>query len=68
MRTKEIGTLKAIGFSSGNVMSQFMIEVYYVELACRYSRVAIGASRSSFPVINIAPIVNLFGNSNSFRS
>jgi putative ABC transport system permease protein len=25
-RTKEIGTLKAIGFSNGNVMSQFMLE------------------------------------------
>jgi putative ABC transport system permease protein len=31
-RTKEIGTLKAIGFSNGNVMSQFMLEGIFLSL------------------------------------
>src|SRR4030066_509468 len=40
-RTKEIGTLKAIGFSNGNVMSQFMLEGVLLSLLAGVVGIAI---------------------------
>jgi len=42
-RTKEIGTLKAIGFSNGNVMSQFMLEGILLSLFAGLVGIAIAA-------------------------
>ena len=42
-RTKEIGTLKAIGFSNGNVMSQFMLEGVLLSLFASVVGIAISA-------------------------
>ena len=42
-RTKEIGTLKAIGFSNGNVMSQFMLEGVLLSLFAGVVGIAISA-------------------------
>ena len=41
-RTKEIGTLKAIGFSNWNVMSQFMLEGMLLSLVAGVVGIAIG--------------------------
>jgi ABC-type antimicrobial peptide transport system permease subunit len=41
-RTKEIGTLKAIGFSNSNIMSQFMLEGVILSLIAGVVGVAIG--------------------------
>jgi len=41
-RTKEIGTLKAIGFSNWNVMSQFMLEGMLLSLVAGLVGIAIG--------------------------
>ncbi len=42
-RTKEIGTLKAIGFSNWNVMSQFMLEGMLLSLAAGIVGIGIGS-------------------------
>jgi putative ABC transport system permease protein len=42
-RTKEIGTLKAIGFSNGTVMSQFMLEGVLLSLFAGVVGIAISA-------------------------
>jgi ABC-type antimicrobial peptide transport system permease subunit len=42
-RTKEIGTLKAIGFSNWNVMSQFMLEGILLSLAAAIVGIGIGS-------------------------
>ena len=42
-RTKEIGTLKAIGFSNGNVMSQFMLEGVLLSLLAGVVGIAISS-------------------------
>ena len=42
-RTKEIGTLKAIGFSNWNVMSQFMLEGILLSLAAGIAGIGIGS-------------------------
>jgi putative ABC transport system permease protein len=42
-RTKEIGTLKAIGFSNGNVMSQFMLEGVLLSLIAGVVGIAISS-------------------------
>jgi putative ABC transport system permease protein len=41
-RTKEIGTLKAIGFSNGTVMSQFVLEGTLLSLVAGIAGIAIG--------------------------
>ena len=46
-RTKEIGTLKALGFSNTNVMRQFMIEGLYVGIIGGVIGLAIAAIASS---------------------
>jgi ABC-type antimicrobial peptide transport system permease subunit len=42
-RTKEIGTLKAIGFSNWNVMSQFMLEGMLLSFVAGIAGIAIGS-------------------------
>jgi putative ABC transport system permease protein len=57
-RTKEIGTLKAIGFSNVNIMSQFMLEGVILSLIAGVVGVAIGVvaapalSGLLFPAVN----------------
>jgi putative ABC transport system permease protein len=66
-RTKEIGTLKAIGFSNWNVMSQFMLEGILLSLVAGV--VGIGIGYIGAPVLTglLLPSVNLFGSSNRFQ-
>ena len=59
-RTKEIGTLKAIGFSSGNVMGQFLFEGIMLSLLAALVGVAIGAVAAPFLSKVLLPAV---GNS-----
>jgi ABC-type antimicrobial peptide transport system permease subunit len=60
-RTKEIGTLKAIGFSSWSVMSQFMLEGVILSLAAGV--VGIGIGIVGAPILSgvLLPAVNAFG-------
>ncbi len=62
-RTKEIGTLKAIGFSNWNVMSQFMLEGILLSLLAGAVGVAIGTVAAPFLSSILLPTVNPFGNS-----
>ncbi len=59
-RTKEIGILKAIGFSNWNVMSQFMLEGISMSLMAGVVGVVIGIVGA--PVLSslLLPSVNLF--------
>jgi putative ABC transport system permease protein len=63
-RTKEIGTLKAIGFSSWSVMSQFMLEGVILSLVAGV--VAIGIGTVGAPILSgvLLPAVNPFGSQN----
>jgi len=47
-RTKEIGTLKALGFSNSNVMSQFVLEGTVLSLAAGVLGIALGSVGASF--------------------
>jgi putative ABC transport system permease protein len=47
-RTKEIGTLKALGFSNWNVMSQFVLEGTLLSLAAGIVGIALGSVGASF--------------------
>jgi putative ABC transport system permease protein len=60
-RTKEIGTLKAIGFSSWSVMSQFMLEGVILSLAAGV--VGIGIGIVGAPILSgvLLPAVNALG-------
>ena len=57
-RTKEIGTLKAIGFSNSNIMRQFMLEGVILSLIAGVVGVAIGVVAA--PVLSglLLPAVN----------
>jgi ABC-type antimicrobial peptide transport system permease subunit len=61
-RTKEIGTLKAIGFSNWSVMSQFMLEGVILSLAAGV--VGIGIATVGAPILSgvLLPTVNPFGS------
>jgi len=61
-RTKEIGTLKAIGFSNWNVMSQFMLEGILLSLLAGVVGVAIGTVAAPFLSSILLPTVSPFGN------
>jgi putative ABC transport system permease protein len=65
-RTKEIGTLKAIGFSNGTVMSQFMLEGVLLSLIAGAVGIAIGTVAA--PVLSglLLPAVNQFGGAGTF--
>ena len=58
-RTKEIGTLKAIGFSNMNIMSQFMLEGVILSLGAGIVGVAIGVFAA--PILSglLLPVVNV---------
>ncbi|MCW3996023.1 MAG: ABC transporter permease [Candidatus Bathyarchaeota archaeon] len=64
-RTKEIGTLKAIGFSNATVMGQFILEGILLSLIAGVVGIAIGVVAA--PTISglILPSVNLFSSSST---
>ena len=62
-RTKEIGTLKAIGFSNFSVMGQFMVEGIMLSLIAGVVGVIIGTVAAPTISSLLLPSVNLFGNS-----
>ncbi len=64
-RTKEIGTLKAIGFSNWNVMSQFVLEGTLISLMAGAVGIAIGSVGA--PVLSslLLPHISLFDRSSS---
>jgi ABC-type antimicrobial peptide transport system permease subunit len=71
-RTREIGTLKAIGFSNWNVMSQFMLEGMLLSLGAGIVGIAIGSVGAPLLTSILLPPLNnlnLFGGSSrgSFR-
>jgi len=59
-RTKEIGVLKAIGFSNWSVMSQFMLEGILMSLMAGVVGVVIGIVGAPFLSSLLLPSVNLF--------
>jgi len=62
-RTREIGILKAIGFSNWNVMSQFMLEGILISLIAGAVGVAIGSIGAPFLSSLLLPHISLFGGS-----
>jgi putative ABC transport system permease protein len=60
-RTKEIGTLKAIGFSNWNVMSQFLLEGIFMSLMAGVVGVAIGSVAAPTLSSLLLPHVSMFG-------
>jgi putative ABC transport system permease protein len=66
-RTKEIGTLKAIGFSNWNVMRQFMLEGVLLSLLAGIAGIAIASVGAPALSGLLLPHINLFGSQGSFR-
>jgi putative ABC transport system permease protein len=67
-RTKEIGILKAIGFSNWNIMSQFMLEGILISIIAGVVGIAIGSVAAPFLTSVLLPRVNLFsGSSGRFQ-
>jgi putative ABC transport system permease protein len=64
-RTKEIGTLKAIGLSSWSIMGQFMLEGLILSLAAGLVGIAIGAVGAPMLSAVLLPVVNPFGSQGS---
>jgi ABC-type lipoprotein release transport system permease subunit len=62
-RTKEIGTLKAIGFSNGTVMRQFMLEGILLSVLAGVVGIAIGvvAAPSLVSLLQLTPIASSVG-------
>jgi putative ABC transport system permease protein len=60
-RTKEIGTLKAIGFSNWNVMSQFMLEGILVSLIAGVVGIGIGYVAAPTITSLLLPSISMFG-------
>jgi ABC-type lipoprotein release transport system permease subunit len=60
-RTKEIGTLKAIGFSNSTVMGQFMLEGILLSIIAGVVGIAIGTIAAPMLSSLLLPSVNLFG-------
>jgi putative ABC transport system permease protein len=67
-RTKEIGTLKAIGFSNWNVMSQFMLEGILISLMAGAVGIAIGSVAAPTLTSLLLPHVSIFGTQGPTRS
>jgi ABC-type antimicrobial peptide transport system permease subunit len=61
-RTKEIGTLKAIGFSNSTVMGQFMLEGILLSVIAGVVGIAIGTVAAPMLSSLLLPSVNLFGS------
>jgi putative ABC transport system permease protein len=66
-RTKEIGTLKAIGFSNWNVMSQFMLEGMLLSLVAGLVGIAIGTVGAPLLSGILLPQISPFGSSGNSR-
>jgi len=66
-RTKEIGTLKAIGFSNRTVMSQFLLEGVLLSLIAGVVGIVIGSVAAPYLSSVLLPSVNLFGNTGGLR-
>ena len=66
-RTKEIGTLKALGFSSWNVMRQFMLEGILLSLLAGIVGIVIATIGAPTLTGLLLPHINLFGSTGSFR-
>jgi putative ABC transport system permease protein len=62
-RTKEIGVLKAIGFSNWNVMSQFMLEGTLMSLMAGVVGIVIGSIGAPILSSYLLPHISLFGGS-----
>ena len=60
-RTQEIGVLKAIGFSNGNIMRQFMLEGVIISANAGLVGIAIGTIAA--PVLSTALLQPVTGNS-----
>ena len=60
-RTKEIGILKAIGFSNWNIMSQFMAEGVMMSLMAGVVGLAIGVVGAPYLISLLLPHVNVSG-------
>jgi putative ABC transport system permease protein len=60
-RTKEIGILKAIGFSNWNIMSQFMLEGIIMSLIAGVVGLAIGSVGAPYLISFLLPRTNLSG-------
>ncbi|MBT0159574.1 ABC transporter permease [Candidatus Bathyarchaeota archaeon A05DMB-2] len=67
-RTKEIGTLKAIGFSNWTVMSQFMIEGVLISLIAGVVGIAIATVAAPMLSSLLLPTVNTFGSTFAGRN
>jgi putative ABC transport system permease protein len=66
-RTKEIGILKAIGFSGWNIMSQFMLEGILISLMAGVVGIAIGSVGAPFLSSLLLPHMSLFGSGGRFQ-
>jgi putative ABC transport system permease protein len=64
-RTKEIGTLKAIGFSNWNVMSQFILEGIIISLIAGVVGIAIGSIAAPTLTSLLLPRISMFGGQRS---
>jgi putative ABC transport system permease protein len=60
-RTREIGTLKAIGFSNWNVMSQFMLEGILLSLVAGVVGIGIGYVAAPTITSLLLPSISTFG-------
>jgi ABC-type antimicrobial peptide transport system permease subunit len=67
-RTKEIGTLKAIGFSSGTIMNQFVLEGTLLSLIAGAVGIAIGFVAAPFLSSLLLPSINLFNGAGRFSN
>jgi putative ABC transport system permease protein len=67
-RTKEIGTLKALGFSNWNVMSQFMLEGILISIVAGAVGIAIGSVAAPMLTSILLPRISIFGTQGSPRS
>jgi len=65
-RTKEIGTLKAIGFSNWTVMRQFMLEGVLLSLLAGVVGITIGSVAAPLLSGLLLPAVNQFGAAGTF--
>jgi putative ABC transport system permease protein len=66
-RTKEIGTLKAIGFSNMTVMGQFMLEGILLSMIAGVVGIAIATIAAPTLSALLLPSINLFGNGAGVR-
>jgi putative ABC transport system permease protein len=66
-RTKEIGTLKAIGFSNWNVMSQFMLEGILISMIAGAVGIVIGSVGAPVITSLLLPHVSMFATRSAFQ-